>query len=251
MKGTILAGLLTLALPHLAAAQDFVRAASIGRTISSTGSASVNVVPDEIYIGIGIENFNASLETVTATNTSSTQKVFAAVKDLGVPERKITVSAMSVEIQFVSSDHPSKGIEGYFAKKDLTIVVDSASLAERVVSTSLRSGANRVLGIRYNTTALRKLRDEARQSAARAAREKAELIATTLGVKVGKPISISEGYNITYGSSMWSAYYSPYNQMANQNVSTSAGGGGDGSDVVPAGEMAVQATVSVTFELLL
>ena len=250
MKNTILAGLLVASIAPAAVAQYYTPGTS-SRTITSTGSASVNVVPDEIYVGIGIETFNASLDSAITTNTTSTQKVVGAVTALGVAERKITLNAMTVDIKYVHSDHPSEGIEGYFAKKELTIVVDSAALAERVVATSLRNGANRVLGIRFNTTALRKVRDEARQAAAKAAREKAELIAGTLGGKVGKPLSISEGYGILYGSSMWAPYYGYYgSQMMNQNVSSNAGGGSDPSDVVPAGEMAVQATVSVTFDLV-
>jgi uncharacterized protein len=250
MKDTILVGLLVASIAPVAVAQYYVPGANT-RTIASTGSASVNVVPDEIYVGIGIETFNAALDSAIATNTTSTQNVVRAVTALGVAERKITLNAMTVDIKYMHTDHPSEGIEGYFAKKELTIVVDSPALAERVVATSLRNGANRVLGIRFNTTALRKVRDEARQNAAKAAREKAELIATTLGAKVGKPLSISEGYGILYGSSMWTPYYGYYgNQMLNQNVSSNAGGGSESSDMIPAGEMAVQATVSVTFELM-
>lgn len=249
MKHALLVGLLTAWLAPVAVAQPYAAGTNY-RTISSSGSATVNVVPDEIYVGIGIENFNAALDSAISMNGASTQKVVAAVKDLGVAERKITLSAMTVDLKYISNDHPSKGIEGYFVRKDITIVVDSPGLAERILAASLRNGANRVLGIRYNTTLLRKLRDEARQTAARAAREKAELIAATLGAKVGKPISISEGYGILYGSSMWSPYYYNNNQMTQNVVSNAGGGSGESSDIIPAGEMAVQATVSVTFDLM-
>ena len=65
-------------------------------------------------------------------------------------------------------------------------------LLEKLIDSALVSGANRLHGIEYKDSNLRKHRDEARRMAAKAAREKAELFASELGVKVGKPLVIEE-----------------------------------------------------------
>ena len=53
--------------------------------------------------------------------------------------------------------------------------------------------------VRLRTSQLRKYRDEARAKAIRAAKEKAVALAGELGVKIGRPHSISEGYQYSGG----------------------------------------------------
>jgi uncharacterized protein YggE len=234
--------------PALANAQVY---GSPTRSLDVSGSATIHVVPDEIFIGVGVESFNASLESATSKNDSSIRAIVNALRSLGIPEQKIRTEAMSVDIAYVDSSRPSKGVDGYFARKNLTVQVGDSATAERAVKASLANGANRILGIQYNTTQMRKLRDEAREKASAAAREKAELLAGQFGAKVGRAMSIREGYSIMYGSSMWNPYgYGGYGQFAQQNVSVSRSeSSGDSSDLIPAGEMAVRAEIAVSFEL--
>lgn len=219
------------------------------RTIDVSGSATINVVPDEILIGLGVEVFAPTVESATSQNDAAIKAVLAALKNLGITDQKIRTDAMSLELSYRDSSHPSKGIEGYFARKTLTVTVKDAATAERAVSAALRAGANRIHGIDYNTTRARELRDEARTKASQAALEKARLLASQFGAKVGAPLTIREGYSMHYGGGMWGYGYG--RGMAQQNVSYSAGNESSGETTsIPAGEMAVRAEVSVSFELL-
>ena len=74
-------------------------------------------------------------------------------------------------------------------------------------------------------------------------------LAGSLGQKVGRPVTIQEGY-----SGWWSSYRgwwgSGYGQSMSQNVSQVAGDGGSPSESPLApGTIRVSASVSVTFEL--
>ena len=83
---------------------------------------------------------------------------------------------------------------------------------------------------------LRQHKDEARIMAARAAREKAELLAKELGVKVGKAFSIQET------STDW---YNNLRNVAQNNVSEEPA---DGSSL-NAGMIEVSSSVQVSFRI--
>lgn len=95
-------------------------------------------------------------------------------------------------------------------------------------------------GIDYRHTELRTYRDEARVLAARAAKEKAELLAEELGVEVGKPLEINE--NAQNGG-----YYA---KAAFQNaVSYDSFAPTAGAETTLVGQIEVTASVYVRFSL--
>jgi len=85
---------------------------------------------------------------------------------------------------------------------------------------------NFLLGVDFRTTELKKYREQARELAARAAREKADKIAAVLGESVGHAITINEGYNAGDSSaynSTWSGFGSPRNNASQNSAAVSAG----------------------------
>jgi uncharacterized protein YggE len=76
--------------------------------------------------------------------------------------------------------------------------------------------------------------------AVRAEKEKATALATELGQKVGKPISVSES---SYNMPMYKG-----NRMM-QNVTYSDESAGSSGEVIALGQIEIKANVSVTFEL--
>lgn len=103
----------------------------------------------------------------------------------------------------------------------------------------VEAGANSVSGPIYQTSELRKYRDQARALALTAAREKALAMAQQLGVVLGSVRTIRE---VSERSFM------PF--VANvqvQRQETSGGGGGD--DSAPLGQIEVSADMEVVFDL--
>ncbi len=114
----------------------------------------------------------------------------------------------------------------------------------------LKNGATHLFGVDYQTTELRKYRDQARKMAIKAAKEKAVLLAGELEMNVGTPRQISESsfsYGYYGGGNYWGG---GYGQMMTQNsyreaapLDTPAEG------TMPLGQIAVRAQVSVTFNI--
>ena len=118
---------------------------------------------------------------------------------------------------------------------------------EDVLTEMLKAGTNSVPGIEFQSTELRKHRDQARLMATKAAREKAVAIAGELGAKVGKPFNIRENANSSYGWALRNAY-----QNVSQNVSGESGGGGEAdaaSTGFAAGQISIRASVTIDFDI--
>ena len=80
--------------------------------------------------------------------------------------------------------------------------------------------------------------------AIKAAREKAVVLAEELDSGVGKPRTITEGYNGFFGSYRFNAMGNAQN--SNQEIPAA---GDDQNETLPLGQIAVRAQINVTFDL--
>jgi hypothetical protein len=132
---------------------------------------------------------------------------------------------------------------------------------EPLLEAAIQAGANEVLNIQFCSTELRKHRDQARQMAIRAAREKGELFTQELGLKLGTATSITEQSQDNAFSSY--SYYSMYggywhsrsSGYAMQNNISVAGGSSEptteaANQTFAPGQIRISAMVSVQFETL-
>ena len=236
--------LLALALPCFTV---FAADPAPPRTISTTGEAVVNVVPDEVVLGLGVETFAAKLEDAKRANDERAAKLVGVVKAAGVEEKHIQTATLQLEIRY-RSNRPSEGIDGYYARRSYSVTLKQPQKLEALLDAALTGGANQILGIDYRTAQLRTHRDAARKMAIKAAKEKAVALAAELDCTVGAPRTITEGH---VGYTPWGGggHWGRSNVMA-QNVMQEAGGAGvDGAEATPFGQIGINAHVSVTFDL--
>ncbi len=221
------------------------------RTVSTTGDSTVYVVPDEVVLRAGVEVFNMDLDKAKQLNDQQSAKLVSALKEMKIEEKDIQTAHLEIEIRYHRSDQPILGVEGYYARRAYSITLKDTKQFEKLVDVAIKNGANRLMGFEFKTSPLRKYRDEARKMAIKAAKEKAVALAGELGCKVGAPRTISEnsyGYSGYWGSS-W-GWYGGYRGGMAQNSIQHVEGGGSGGETMPLGELGVNATVSVSFDLL-
>jgi uncharacterized protein YggE len=234
------------ALPVAAAEWAGERAAREGaRTVASSGEATVYVTPDEVVLNVGVETFHAELDQASSLNDEASKRLVAAVKGMGVEEKHIQTADLQIEIRYKAYDKPNLGVEGYIARRAYSLTLKKIKEFENLVAVCLKNGANRLQGFEYRTTELRKHRDEARKMAVKAAKEKAELLAGELGCKVAAPRTINEGSVGYYG--YWQRSWG--NAYMSQNAVQHVGGGEGGGETMPLGQVAIRASVNVTFDM--
>jgi uncharacterized protein YggE len=221
------------------------------RTISTTGESIVYVTPDEVVVSFGVETFNADLDKSKADNDARSSKLLAAVKSLGVEDKHVQTDTLNIEVRYKDYNRNATEIEGYFARRQYSVTLKDTKLFEKLIDTILKNGGNRLMGFEFRTTELRKHRDEARKLAIKAAKEKAVDLARELNMNVGKPRTIGEGYSGFYGGR---GYYggwgmNSFNVAQNSVQVAPGGGGGEGEGTLPLGQLAVRASISVTFDI--
>src|SRR5258708_5572458 len=165
--------------------------AQAATTISVTGDAQVNVVPDEVIITLGIETSDKVLKTAKSENDQRVGQVIATIKDLGVPAEKIQTDYINIEPRYGDS-YRQQDFVGYFVRKNLVVTLTDLTKFEDLLTGVLDAGANYLEGVQFRTTELRKYRDQARTLAIQAAKEKADALAGDIVYKVGKALSINE-----------------------------------------------------------
>ena len=234
---------LLLASP-LHAAED---AASSGITVE--GEASVKVVPDEVLITLGIESSGRDLQKVRNLNDARMQQVRAAALASGVAEQDIRTDFIHLAPNYENREGDGKRVlVDYTQQTTVLITLRDVAKFEGLMGGLLRAGVEYIHGVDFQTSELRKYRDQARQLAMKAAREKAVALAGAFEQKIGKAKSIQEGRG-----GWWSSYgrwwgHSGFGQMA-QNVAVQAPGGASPDGALAPGLLNVTASVTVTFEL--
>jgi uncharacterized protein YggE len=222
-----------------------------GRTISVTGQAEVRVTPSLVNLVVGVETLNRSLPAAKAENDRRVAAVVQAMRALGVAPKDIQTDYIQVQPEYVSRNDTITILRTYTVRKTVAVTLHDVTKFEQALSTALQSGANHVLNVQFQTSELRKHRDEARVRAVQAAREKAELLARELNARVGKVVTIGEyamsGPWLSYGNT-WGG--GRYDGAGMNQVSVQAGGNNELlGDTIALGQIGISASVSVSFEL--
>jgi uncharacterized protein YggE len=218
--------------------------------ITVNGEAVVNVKPDKIVVNFGIETWDTDILVAKQKNNEILKKTIAVMKELGVAEKEIQTDYLSIEPRW-KSEYRKEDFIGYFVRNTVVVTLTDVAKVEELVTKVLQSGVNYIHGIDFQTTEFKKYREQARELALKAAKEKADKMAAVLDQSVGAPIQINESYSGSrwYWSS-WSGWGYGRGQGMSQNVSQNVqGGSGESSETIALGKISIRANVTVIFEL--
>lgn len=205
------------------------------RLITVTGTADVNVAPDEAILRLGVDSHDKVLAIAKSENDRHVKKLLALAREAGVQAKDIQTSALSMSLEY--SENQKHTLLGYEVSQSVSITLRDIGKYESLMTNVLLAGVNRVDGVDFLVAEPIKYRQEARTKAVRAAREKAVAMAAELGQTVGKPWEISEDTG-EYGML----------PMANTRYDLNKARLANESTIAP-GEVAISASVKVSFVL--
>jgi uncharacterized protein YggE len=220
--------------------------------ISVSGSAEVKVVPDEIRLSVGVETRDQNLDVARRQNDERIASALAFLKDAGVKDKDVQTDFISVMPDYDYNSSHVKPV-AYIVRKSIEIRVTAITNFEGIVTGLLTNGVNYIQGIDFRTSQLRKHRDQARELAIKAAREKADAMALALGVKRGKVSNITvNDWSGGWGGyqNRWGAQWGINGQVQNvQNLGalSDSAGTDTAAETFSVGEISVSATVNVSF----
>lgn len=237
------------AAPPDASQKDSDLVCDTGRSIQVSGTAVVNVVPDRVLIQLGVQSNGRTPQIVEALNSTTINKIIRDLKAKGIEEKDIVTDWYV--IQPIYDDYDSLYIKGYRIHNIVAVTLRDIGKVNTVISAALSAGANQVVNVEFYLSNLRKYRDQARELAMKAAKEKALDLASAAGAETGCVMNINEN--------TWSHYYGGwYGQAQNlwtqnvmQNAAPSGGESGALTEAGPVnlGQISVRAEVSASFSL--
>ncbi len=220
------------------------------RSIHVSGSALINVIPDRAVVQLGVQSNGKTVKTVQQDNSLAIQNVMAALKKQGIEAKDITTDVYNITP--IYEDYDALYIKGYRIYNTVAVTVRNVADSSEIVAAALSAGANQVNDVQFYTTELRTYRDQARELAVTAAKEKAKALATAAGTDTGCVLTISEntwsyyngwGYSMGNNANLWT-------QNTVQNAAPSSQtGSGDGEEPISLGQISVKAEVEVTYAL--
>ena len=227
---------LALALP--ARAQDTT---PMRRTISVSGEGVLRVEPDQATARFGVVTQAENPDSARLQNAEAARRAMNAVRDLGIADRKLRLETLRLQPAHQYNPETRQYEEkGYEAVREVVVEVDSLDLLPTLIAEVVEKGANRLQGVEYGLQDRRATRDAALQEAVRDAREKARLMAGTLGLELGQVVQIAEqSFN----------FPRPMMRMEMQEAAVSKTAAAPVPEAYAAGEMEVNASVQVVFLL--
>jgi uncharacterized protein YggE len=219
------------------------------RVVTSTGNAEVKVAPDQVVITLGVAMQDPALASAKSQNDVVVRRVLEIAQDYGVKDDHIQTEYLNINPAYDYTSVGRQVLRGYEVDQTIVITLGDLSKFEDLISELLKAGVNYVHDVEFQTTELRKYRDQARALAIQAAKEKSEALAGELDQDLGQPVTIVEEQN-TWRSWYGYGWGSRYDSGAAQNVVVEAEPGSlDSGATVAPGQITVSATVTVTFAL--
>jgi uncharacterized protein YggE len=217
--------------------------------ITVNGEAVVKVQPDQIIITFGIETWDKNITTAKQENNEIMKKAIVVIQQSGIQDNDIQTDYLSIEPRY-DNNYEKKNFIGYFVRNTFVVTLTEPDKVEDLVTGVLQSGVNYIHNINFQTTEFKKHREQARELALLAAKEKADKMAGTLNKQVGDPIQINEGYGGYNWWSSWSGWgYGRTNMMTQNAMQNIDSGAGEISETIALGKISIKANVNVTFEM--
>lgn len=206
-----------------------------GTLLSISASAEASRAPDIATLSTGVVTQAADANGAMRANAEQMTRLAAAIRAAGIAERDIQTSGINLNPQYRYTENQPPAITGYQASNTVNLKVRDIARLGQVLDALVASGANQINGPTFEIEDADAVRDEARAAALRKAQQRAEVYATSLGMRVLRIVSISEG----------GGFQPPRPMMAMRAMAEDA----SASSPVSPGETTLGANLDVVFEL--
>ncbi|MBI5066284.1 SIMPL domain-containing protein [Candidatus Woesearchaeota archaeon] len=205
---------------------------NLENVISVVGSAELEVVPDQAEFLFSVITEKKDPKAAQKANAEIATRVLDALRESGVKDNQIQTSSYST--RKIGTWEKQKYVEkGYQVANTLKVSTNDLEQVGYLLDLVVNAGANNVGNVSFSLTddLEAKTNKKLFTNACNDARSKAELLASTLGVVVGRPVYISEGvqnvgrqrhYGAARMSAMMDSAENAETPVQAQNVQTTA-----------------------------
>lgn len=189
----LLAGILAIGVHPMTAHAQQPAVSSDGTLLSVSAQAETKRVPDVATLSTGVVTQAPDANAAMRANAEQMDKVMKAIRAAGIGERDVQTSGINLNPRYDYRDNQPPRIIGYEASNTVNLKVRDIGKLGQVLDALVASGANQVNGPHFQIDQPDAAYDEARKAALAKAQERARLYAESLGLRVRRIVSISEG----------------------------------------------------------
>lgn len=164
------------------------------KTLFVTGSASTQTKPDKVTMSLGVETTNTKAKAALIANSQLMDKIVDALKMAGIKENETSTSSFTITPNRDYSIDKNQGkLIGFTVRNSILITSQNLNNASDWIDVAVSSGANNVNSIYFSISdkKLDEIKKELIKQAIGNAREKADVAASELGLKVVGVITIN------------------------------------------------------------
>jgi uncharacterized protein YggE len=164
------------------------------RLLTVTGSGDVSVVPDRADVGLAVEASEKTLADAEKNVADGVARLLKLCDGLEIPRNQVRSAQSIVQPQYDEGSLVSGGrprIVGYIVSRQVEIDLRDLSRLGRLLQGAVESGANRITGTSFGSSKKEEHQRAALAKAADDAQASAQVLAKSLGVKLGRLHSLS------------------------------------------------------------
>lgn len=183
------------------------------RSFSVSGEGTVTAIPDIAQFTFSvITQGGKDIAALQKENTEKTNKAIEFVKAQNIDAKDVKTTGYNLEprYQYYDCRYPESSVNpcpppdivGYAITQTVSVKIRDFGKIGQVVSGVVENGANSVSSLSFTIDDPTSVENQARKEAIAKARKKAQLVANSGGFRVGRLISIEEGYQPYYSYGM-------------------------------------------------
>ncbi len=183
----ILAGVFYVAGQYIASQPDRIKQeAELNREITVQGSGEALQRPDVARVVLATNSgIQTNAEQALSVIADKINQVIKALKDAGIAEEDIKTTGLSVNPSYDYTDG-RQNLRGFEAREELTVTIRELDKIGELVGQATALGINQVGGVSFEVDDPSEIELAAQADAIQDARQKAEALAASLGVRLGQ-----------------------------------------------------------------
>lgn len=232
-----------LLLPLILLTAAPVHAEELRRSVNVSGQGEISAKPDRARLTVAIDTANIQLRKAEEETNRIVRAYLTELKTLGLKDEQISTAGVSINPEFTWDDKTrQQRLVTYHARREIDLRIDDLQLVGDVILRATAAGINQVNPPVLESSKAKELSRQALVKATEDAHSKAQLLADTLGVKLGAIRSLSANDNP-----------SPpvmYKAMAMRAMAADAAPSGNEQMGFTTGEIKYSANVNADFDLI-
>lgn len=162
------------------------------RTLTVNGTGHATAVPDQAVVHVGVQLTRPTADAARRKAAATTDAVIAAVLGLGIDRAAVRTETIALTAAYEYPPNAPPRRTGYEVSNRLAIIVDQIDRVAPVIDGAIGAGATTLDGLEFRLSDPAPAQAEALRAAVADARAKAEVVAGTLGGRVGEVLSVDE-----------------------------------------------------------